>query len=427
MNGKDTLIIEGLGGRRLAKGTLRVNGSKNDAVQAIAATILFRDSLSLTNLPQIDDVSKMLTLVEQLGGKIKQRKKSTTISLPLKLPHPQLDEALACQIRASILFTGPLLARYGEVTFPYPGGCVIGERPIDFFLKGFAEMGATIVDERHQHLIRAPRGGLRGTTIFFKNQSVTATETFLMTGLLARGETVLKNCALEPEITNLANFLKSAGGKISGIGNTTLKIQGGNLLETKKSYTVLPDRIEAGSFAIMGALLVNELTLTHCEPEQLEALLNLLMEIGFGVKTTGKSITIMTPKNGLKKVKVKTHEYPGFPTDLQAPLAVLLTQAPGESSVFEAIFEGRVSYAETLNRMGAKIEILDSHRLKITGPTLLNGQTVTSPDLRAGLAYLLAGLVAKGQTIVHNAHYIDRGYEKIDQRLNQIGFKIKRL
>ena len=423
---QDTLIIEGAGGKRLIRGTVQVNGSKNDAVQAIAAGLICRTPLKLENLPQIDDVSKMLALVERLGGEVKRGKRSASILPPANLAHPKLDEEIAEKIRASILFSGPTLARYGEVTFPHPGGCVIGERPIDFFLHGFRAMGARVVDEGKGYLIRAPRGGLRGATIFFKNQSVTATETFLMAALLARGETVLKNCALEPEIENLVNFLKSAGGRITGLGTTTLTIQGGKPLSPKRAYRILPDRIEAGSFAIMGSLLAEELKLTHCEPEHLEALLNLLGEMGIGVKRGKQSVTILAPKGELKALKVKTHEYPGFPTDLQAPFTVLLTQARGGSEVFEAIFEGRVAYAETLNRMGAKIEILASHRLKISGPTPLQGQEVSSPDLRAGLAYLLAGLIAHGKTIVHNARYIDRGYEDIAHRLTTLGLSIKR-
>lgn len=424
----DTFIIQGTAGRRVIDGSIRVNGSKNDAVQAVAAALLFRHGLALTNLPEIDDIVKMLTLVELLGVNVKYDERQTMITAPKRLSRFSLDREIAEKIRASILLTGPILARYGTVIFPHPGGCVIGERPIDLFLTGFAKMGATVRAGGTQHLISAPRGGLQGTEIFFKNQSVTATETFMMTALLARGQTILKNCALEPEIVNLGQFLIKSGARISGLGTSTMVITGGHLLDSPRGrlYQILPDRIEAGSFAILGALLAKRLRITHCRPEHLEALLNLLNEVGGRVKIFGQSVTIIASRSKLRAAKIKTHEYPGFPTDLQAPLAVLLTQTVGTSAIFETIFEGRVAYADALVKMGAKIEILDPHRLKIIGPTPLKGQVVTSPDLRAGLAYLVAGLVAKGQTIVHNIHCVDRGYERVDERLRALGLMIRR-
>ncbi|MBI2100586.1 MAG: UDP-N-acetylglucosamine 1-carboxyvinyltransferase [Candidatus Vogelbacteria bacterium] len=422
----DTLIIEGTAGRRVINGSIRVNGSKNDAVQAIAAAFLFKNGLTLTNLPQIDDMQKMLALAGNLGCQVAVGRNKATIKAPRLLSRATLDIALAEKIRASILLTGPLLARYGSVTFPHPGGCVIGERPIDFFLAGFRQLGASVRLQSGSYVVSAPGRGLRGGTIFFKNQSVTATETFLMAATLTRGRTILKNCALEPEIENLGRFLRRAGARISGLGTPTLIITGRDLLIARRPYRVLPDRIEAGSFAILGALLAKKLLITHCRPEHLEALLTLLMELGVGVKSHGQTIIVSAPPVGLRAVKIKTHEYPGFPTDLQAPLAVLLTQATGASVILETIFEGRLNYAKNLMSMGAKIKILDPHRLTIIGPGSLTGRPVTSPDLRAGLAYLLAGLIAKGRTVVHNVQYIDRGYEQIDERLRTLGLALKR-
>ncbi|MBI4136363.1 MAG: UDP-N-acetylglucosamine 1-carboxyvinyltransferase [Candidatus Vogelbacteria bacterium] len=424
----NTLIIEGTAGRQVINGSIRVNGSKNDAVQAIASSFLFKNGLTLTNLPAIDDVQKMLLLAEGLGARIERHGRQTMIAAPkrLSIRRGELDSAIAEKIRASILLTGPLIARYGSVTFPHPGGCVIGERPIDFFLAGFTRMGASVKGRRGSYVVSAPRRGLRGAAIFFKNQSVTATETFLMAAVLARGRTSLKNCALEPEITNLGRFLRRAGAEISGLGTPTIVVNGRGLLIADRPYQVLPDRIEAGSFAILGALLAKELRITHCRPQHLEALLNLLIELGAKVKSHRDLIIISAPQSRLRAVKIKTHEYPGFPTDLQAPLAILLTQAYGASVILETIFEGRLNYAKTLISMGAKIKIFDPHRLAIVGPTPLVGREVTSPDLRAGLAYLLAGLVAKGRTVVHNVHYIDRGYERIDERLGTLGLELKR-
>ncbi|MBI2097471.1 MAG: UDP-N-acetylglucosamine 1-carboxyvinyltransferase [Candidatus Vogelbacteria bacterium] len=421
----DTLIIEGQAGRRVINGSIRVNGSKNDAVQAIAAAFLFKNGLTLANLPQIDDVQKMLWLAKDLGAEVKISGRTAFIRPP-RMSRATLDTEIAEKIRASILLTGPLLARYGSVTFPHPGGCVIGERPIDFFLAGFRQMGASVRHRRGSYEVNAPGRGLRGAAIFFKNQSVTATETFLMAAVLARGLTVLRNCALEPEIENLGRFLRHAGAKISGLGTPTIIVNGRGLLVVHRPYQVLPDRIEAGSFAILGALLAKRLEITGCEPSHLQALLNLLEEIGLRIKTGKNKITVLATGRKLKPVNLKTHEYPGFPTDLQAPLAVLLTQAAGASVILETIFESRLNYAKTLISMGAKIEILNPHRLAIVGPTTLTGRKVTSPDLRAGLAYLVAGLVAKGRTVVHNVHYIDRGYERIDERLRALGLALKR-
>ena len=424
---KTTLKIRGSAGRKVIDGSIRVNGSKNDAVQAVASSFLFQDGLTLENLPAIDDIDKMLELAKLLGAKVEQTDHNVTITAPKKLlQNGELDKKIAKHIRASILFTGPLLARYGEVTFPHPGGCVIGARPIDFFLDGFNRMGATATESGDGYMIKAPPGGLKGAKIFFKNQTVTGTETFMMTATQARGETMLKNCAIEPEVENLGQFLIKAGAKIEGLGTPTLTITGGATLQSADRYFILPDRIEAGSLAILGVLLARSLTITDCRPDHLEALLGVFEEMGVELTTTDSSIMIRESEKPLRGVKVKTHEYPGLATDLQAPLAVLLTQAEGESEIVETIFESRFGYAEALAKMGAKVELLNQSRLKIVGPSALRGETLVSPDLRAGLAYLLAGLTATGETTILNVHFIDRGYERIDKRLAALGLDILR-
>jgi len=424
---QEKFVIQGLEGKRILTGTIKINGSKNDAVQAIAASFLFRERLTLTNLPPIDDVDKMLTLVEQLGSQIIRGKCEVQINPPSNLSRVTLDMKLAKKIRASILFTGPLLARYHAITFPHPGGCVIGERPIDLFLSGFQMMGARVTESDQNYTIEAPTG-LTGAEIFFRNVSVTATETFIFAAILARGTTILKNCALEPEIMNLGHFLISAGAKIDGLGTPTLTIEGGGLLNgAPRAYSILPDRIEAGSFLILGALAGKKITVTDCEPAHLTSLIHHLKLAGGTIKIDGPSVTVSNfDHQPFKNFNLTTHEYPGFPTDLQAPLAVLLTQAAGRSAIFETIFSGRLLYLETLNRMGAQTTILNPHEALVSGPTPLKGKEMESPDLRAGLAYVLAGIIAKGETIVHNIHYIDRGYERIDERLRPLGLAIKR-
>ena len=250
----------------------------------------------------------------------------------------------------------------------------------------------------------------------------------MLAGVLARERTVLKNCALEPEITSLGACLVRHGAKISGLGTTTLVIEGGSLLTPKNpTYEIIPDRIEAGSFLILGALLARELIITDCEPDHLEAIIFSLQSAGAKIEIGKKQVIIRaTPRQSYRALTIQTHEYPGFPTDLQALMSVFLTQAKGESRLFETIFEGRLGHLETLARMGANINIHNQHQATIVGPTPLVGRTVVSPDLRAGLAYLLAGLIAKGQTVIHNVHYIDRGYERIDERLRALGLEVKR-
>jgi len=427
VNENDIFIVEGLGGARKIKGTLTVNGSKNDALQALPAALLFQSLLTLTNVPKIEDIERLSTLLTGLGVTI--TKSGKTLTLDAKHLHRStLNPEIAKKLRASIILTGPLLARQGQVSFPHPGGCVIGERPIDLFLDGFTRLGAKVETRAGMYQLTTPRGQLRGGEIFFRNQTVTATECFMLAGVLARGRTTLKNCALEPEITSLGTFLVKHGAKISGLGTTTLVIDGGSLLTAQNpSYEIIPDRIEAGSLLILGALLAKELVIDKCEPTHLESLIFLLRSAGVKIEVAKKKLIVRTiPRQIYYALNITTHEYPGFPTDLQALISVFLTQAKGESRIFETIFEGRLGHLETLSRMGGNTSMYNQHQATIIGPTPLSGKTVISPDLRAGLAYLLAGLIAKGRTIIHNVHYIDRGYEQIDERLRQIGLNIKR-
>jgi len=424
----DKFIIDGLGGQQTLSGEIVVGGAKNAALKILASVVLFQDGFMTSNVPEIEDVFRMLDLLVNLGVKVNKKDKGVYQLDASAISNKPLWSEIAKRMRASIVLTGPLLARFGEISFPYPGGCVIGKRPVDLFLSGFEKMGATVTETEGVFQVKAPREGLWGAEIFFKNQSVTATETFLMTAVLAKGKTVLKNCALEPEVASLGEFLNECGAKISGLGTSTITIEGNGLLTGgRHEYKTIPDRIEAGSFIILGALAASDLKVVGCEPKHLDALINLLRESGVSLEVGENFVRVGSSKKKYQAVDVKTHEYPGFPTDLQAPLAIFLSQANGESFIFETIFEGRLNYLEALSRMGLEAKNLDTHRAIIYGPRKLEGKEIESPDLRAGLAYVLAAIVASGRSVVHNVKYIDRGYEKIEERFQKIGVKIERI
>ncbi|MBI5400959.1 MAG: UDP-N-acetylglucosamine 1-carboxyvinyltransferase [Candidatus Yonathbacteria bacterium] len=423
----NTLIVKGFGGERKLHGTIKVTGAKNAALKAIAATVLFRDTVTLTNIPEINDIERMFELLKDMGAEVVKTKLGTyATSIPRGFSS-DLSPAIAKRMRASIVVAGPVLARYGKVSFPHPGGCVIGARPLDLFVSGFEKMGATVTIKEDTYAFEA-KGGLKGAEFFCKNQSVTVTETFMMAGVLAKGTTTIKNAAMEPEIAELANFLNKCGAKISGAGTPTITIKGGKLLTGKgSSYKTMPDRIEAGSFLVLGALSARELHITNCNPLHLESPIEILRRAGVAIETKKNEIIVRAPSH-LKPIDIKTHEYPGFPTDLQAPMTVLLTQADGESTVFETIFEGRLNYTEALAGMGAQITMMDPHRVLVRGKSELHGRKLESPDLRAGLAFVIAAIIAKGESVIHNVDTtIDRGYEDVEHRLQRIGVGIERV
>lgn len=422
------LSIKGFSGKPTLSGEIAVVGAKNAALKGIAASILYRTPLALENVPEIEDVSRMLEIIRTMGGVVSVAPHKATIDARA-LTSTTLTPEIAKRLRASIVLTGPILARYGVVRFPYPGGCVIGERPIDLFTLGFMKMGAKVKKVGKFYDVRAPKGGLRGCELFFRTQSVTGTETFMMAATLAHGVTTIKNAAMEPEIVWLAELLNTSGAKIKGAGTPTITITGGALLHaTKKSFAIIPDRIEAGSFLILGALAGKKLTVTNIIPEHLEALTELLQYTGTKISTTKNSITVSanTFSRVPNEVNIRTHEYPGFPTDLQAPMMIYLTQLKGESMVFETIFEGRLNFTESLNRMGANITMMDPHRVLVRGGTPLKGKRLESPDLRAGLAFVIAAIIADGESQIYNVYNIDRGYEAIEARLKKIGVSIER-
>ena len=427
---KESFTIDGLGGKLSLSGEIKVGGAKNAALKVMASSILFGSGIKLTNVPEIEDVYRMNELLADMGAKVKREAPHKYFVDASSLKHMDLDYQLSKRMRASVVLTGPLLARYKKVSFPHPGGCVIGARPIDLFLEGFRKMGAKAAVRGKRYVITAPKGGLRGAEMFFGLQSVTATETFLMTAVLAKGKTILKNCAMEPEIKSLADYLSSCGARIKGAGGTTIEIEGTGPLEARgKIYDTLPDRIEAGSFLILGACAGKKLSIKNCRPEHFESLTHILRELGVKMEIGGDYVVVKggRPKAPQGEYQIKTHEYPGLATDLQAPLVVLLTQTEGESRVHETIFDGRLAYTQDLVKMGANITLWDSNRATIKGRTALSGKELEGPDIRAGLAFVIAAILAEGRSVISNVYLIDRGYENVEKRLLDIGVKIKRI
>jgi len=454
MNKKQKFIIQGLSGKKILAGRVCINGAKNSALKAMAASILFEGEVILNNIPNTEDIHTMKDILIDLGAKVEwlnDDPSKKTIKINTKnINKTDIDINLATTMRASVVLTGPMLARFGKVSFPAPGGCVIGARPIDLFIEGYKKMGATVTLKNNLYHIEAPRG-LQGVEINFNKISVGGTETLMMASTLANGVTILKNCAKEPEIVNVAEWLNVCGANIKGVGTETITIEGngGELLKCKKEYTAIPDRIEAGSFLILGALSAEKLYIDNCRPDHLEKTIELLREAGVQISIEKKKINSEEDENELNQNKtivvtndsarpdfrfkffnVETYEYPGFPTDLQSPIVTFLTQSEGESTVVEKIFEGRFKYVKDFVAMGADITMIDQNQILIKGPTPLKElvtKELSAHDIRAGFAMVLAALIGKGKFVINSVHLIDRGYEKLEERLGAIGADIKRV
>ncbi|MCI0619703.1 UDP-N-acetylglucosamine 1-carboxyvinyltransferase [Candidatus Wolfebacteria bacterium] len=433
MKSGELFRVQGLGGAKTLSGSVAVSGSKNEALPALASAVLFGGPVTFRNIPRITDIRQLNSLLSDLGARVMMDDGGTITVDTSKLASAHVNESTARKFRASVILTGPLLSRMGEVRFAPPGGCLIGKRPIDVFLAGYEAMGATVRTDGEEFVITAPRGGLKGCDVIFRLPSVTATETLMMAAVLAHGIVRLVNVAMEPEIGALADFLNESGADIRGIGTPVLTIRGtdGTLLVSKKEHTAIPDRLEAGSFMILGALCADTLTVTDCDPEHLKVPIASLCACGVPVVVGKKRIVISgnggIPNRSFAAANIRTHEYPGFPTDLQAPMTVLLSQVSGESIVEEMIFESRLGYAADLVRMGADIDVVHPHKAIVHGPSKLRGRELYSPDLRAGLAYIIAAIVAKGESVIHNIYHIDRGYERVEEKLKSIGVDIERV
>lgn len=406
-------------------GTIHTSGAKNAALPAMAAALLTEEPLVLENIPQVRDIETERRLLAAMGAEVELgygRAHHRTTICCRNLSAPEASYELVKTMRASTLVLGPLVARMGRARVSLPGGCAIGARPIDLHIKGLQQLGATITQEHGYVEARCDR--LKGAEIVFDKITVTGTEDIMMASTLAEGETVLENCAREPEVVDLADLLNKMGAHIEGAGTHMIRIQGVNRLRGTR-HRIISDRIEAGTFVVAGALCGGELTVNNCDPHQLTALIQKLREAGGEISTSGDSVRV-TGGKPLKGVDITTEEYPGFPTDMQAQYMALATQSDGVSVITENIFENRFMHALELVRMGANIKI-DGRRAVVRGKTPLSAAAVQASDLRASASLVIAALVADGETIIDRVYHIDRGYERIEEKLRGAGAMIRRI
>ena len=412
-------VIEINGGKAL-EGSIKISGAKNATVALIPATILAIKNIStLCNVPDITDTDNLVNILEYLGCKVTRNTETMTIDAT-NVENKEISYEFSSKLRASYYFMGVLLARFKKVKMSFPGGCNIGKRPIDLHLKAFESMGATVKYDNSNFFIEAEE--LKGAEIYLDIASVGATINIMLAAALAKGTTIIHNAAKEPEIINVATFINNMGGKITGAGTGTIKIEGVEELEGCFDE-IIPDRIEAGTYLMLGALTSKRLKVYNIIPEHLSSLVSKLQEMKVKLDMGDDYITIYE-SNNLKPINVQTLIYPGFATDLQQPLSTLLTKADGVSSIEETIWENRFMHVKELNKMGSKISVVDN-KAYITGPTFLKGTEVVATDLRGGAAVLLAGLAAVGKTRILNAEHILRGYEGIENKLIEIGADIK--
>jgi len=416
----EKFIIEG--GTPLT-GELAVSGAKNSALPALAACLLTDEPVTLKRIPRVRDIGTMEELLECTGARVSLGNGAVTIDAG-NITRPEAPYDVVKTMRASSLVLGPLVARCGRARVSLPGGCAIGARPINLHVSGLERLGARIRQE-HGYIEAEAPAGLQGAEVYFDRITVTGTEDLVMAAVLARGETVIDNAAREPEVADLCALLTKMGAKIAGAGTSTIRIQGVAKLSGAR-HTIIPDRIEAGTFLIAGAITRGDVLVTGCEPEDLRALIAKLERAGTVVTQPSPSSLRVRVPGKLKSVDITTEEHPGFATDLQAQFMALMTQAEGISILTETIFENRFMHAQELARMGANIR-LDGRRALVAGPTPLSGAQVIASDLRASASLVLAGLAASGQTVVDRVYHIDRGYESIEAKLAGAGARIRRV
>ena len=418
----DRFKIEG--GRRL-EGTVPISGAKNAALPAMAAALLTPDVVRLENIPHVRDIITMAKLLAHMRCRVESpdMPPSTFVLQAETVSHAEAPYELVKTMRASVLTLGPLVARFGYARVSLPGGCAIGARPIDLHIQALEKLGAEITVEHGYVEARANR--LRGASFHFPKITVTGTENILMAAVLAEGETVLENAAMEPEISDLAELLTKMGAQIEGAGTPTIRVQGVARLHGA-THAVIPDRIETGTFLVAGAITGGELLLTRCQPGHLTAVIDKLKECGVDIRCEEKSALRVRAARKLVAADLTTEEYPGYATDMQAQFMALVTQAEGVSHIRETIFENRFLHASEMMRMGANI-ILEGNLAVVTGPTPLSGAPVTASDLRASAGLVLAGLVANNTTWIDRVYHIDRGYERIEEKLCNVGARILRV
>ena len=413
--------LEVFGATRL-KGQIRISGSKNASLPILAATLLSNKKISLTNLPRVKDIETMLLLLKSLGSIIKDNKKIIIIrnNKQKKIFAPY---SLVKTMRAGILVLGPLLAKFGNAKVSLPGGCAIGTRPVDIHLKALSKLGVNYKIIQGYVYANAPRG-LIGANIRFPKISVGATENLIIASCLAKGKTTLSNCAIEPEIKDLVNFLNKMGCNVKWIAKRTIKIEGAIKIK-ELSYRVMPDRIEAGTYLIAAALTEGNLKIKGIDPKIIKTEINVLKKIGAKIIQKKNQVNIQGSKK-IKNINIKTSPYPGFPTDLQAQLMVLLCKASKKSYIREEIFENRFMHVAELNRIGAKISIV-GNKATIEGNIKFQAAELMATDLRASVSLILAALSAKGKSVINRIYHLDRGYENIEKKMKKIGAKIRRV
>jgi UDP-N-acetylglucosamine 1-carboxyvinyltransferase len=419
----DKFVIRG--GNPLV-GTIRVSGAKNSALPCMAAAILTEDEVTLENIPQVRDIETQRRLLASMGAEVElgygRAQHRTTISCRT-LSEPEAKYEIVKTMRASSLVLGPLVARAGMARVAMPGGCAIGGRPIDLHIKGLEKMGARITQEHGYLEARAER--LRGAHLVFDKITVTGTEDLLMAAVLAEGETLMENCAREPEVSDLAALLTAMGAKIAGAGTSTIRVQGVSRLHGAR-HRINPDRIEAGTFLLAGAITGGDLIVANCKPAHLSAVIAKLEESEARVDILAPDTVRVRSEGRLRAADISTEEYPGYPTDMQAQYMALATQAEGVSTVKENIFENRFMHVQELVRMGANIKV-DGSTATVRGPARLSAAAVMCSDLRASASLVLAAMVADGESILDRVYHMDRGYERIEEKLRGVGAQIRRM
>jgi len=416
----DKFLIQG--GSPL-EGAIAVSGAKNAALPILAASLLTAEPVILGRVPDVKDIRTMEKLLAHAGARVKRDRNDVTVQAA-EIARPEAPYEVVKTMRASSLVLGPLVARTGRARVSLPGGCAIGSRPINLHVSGLEKLGATVRQE-HGYIEAVAPAGLRGAEVFFDRITVTGTEDLLMAAVLASGETVINNAAREPEVVDLAELLVKMGAEIVGAGTSTIRVKGVAKLHGA-SHTIIPDRIEAGTFLIAGAITRGDVTVTGCAPEHLRALIAKMQESGAEVTEPEAGALRVRVRGKLRSADMTTEEHPGFATDLQAQFMALMTQAEGIAIITETIFENRFMHAQELARMGANIR-LDGRRAIVAGRSELSGAEVIASDLRASASLVLAGLAAQGETSIDRVYHIDRGYERIEQKLAGAGARIRRV